>query len=46
MITARFVLLILAFVCFFMSAMQISAPRTDLKGLGLALWVLAEMIRS
>lgn len=45
MITLRLVFMIVAFVCFLLNALGISIPRGNLLGLGLALWILAEMIK-
>lgn len=42
--SVRLVILTLAFVCFFMAAIEVRVQRLELKALGLALWVLAEMI--
>jgi hypothetical protein len=44
MITLRLVLLLLAFVCFALSAMNIPVPRFHLLSAGLALWVLTALI--
>lgn len=50
MTTLRFILMILAFICFFIAALQITAPtqnvpRINLTALGLALWLLAELLK-
>ena len=37
-------LLILAFVCFILSAIGVNAPRVNLLALGLALWVLTLLL--
>lgn len=34
-----FVLLLLALVCFILSALSVSSPKVNLQSLGLALWV-------
>lgn len=45
MITLRLILMILALVCFFLSAVGVSAPRGgNLIAGGLGLWALATMI--
>lgn len=43
-ITLRVILLLLAFVSFVLVALNVSAPRINLTGLGLALVVLAQLI--
>jgi hypothetical protein len=45
MITLRLVLMIVAFVCFLLTGLGVSAPRVNLLGIGLACWILAEMLR-
>jgi hypothetical protein len=45
MVTLRLVLMIAAFICFLLNALNISSPRGNLMGLGLALWVLAVLIQ-
>jgi len=45
MITVRLLLLILAFVCFLLTAIGVSAPRVNFLGAGLALWVLAVLVQ-
>ena len=45
MITLRLVLLITAFISFLLTALNVSAPRVNLLGLGLALWVLAVLVQ-
>ena len=45
MISLRIVLLILALVCFLLAAFEIRPPRLNVVGAGLALWILAELIR-
>jgi len=45
MITIPVVLLILAFVCLALAALQVSPSRVNLIALGLALWVLATMVK-
>jgi hypothetical protein len=44
MITVKLVLMILALLILLLVAAGISAPRLNLLGLGLALWLLATMI--
>lgn len=39
-----FILLLLALVCFVLSAFQVHGPRVYLVGLGLALWVAVPFI--
>lgn len=52
MTTLRFILMILAFVCLFIAALQIGTPmqsnlpRINLTAMGLCLWLLAEMLRN
>lgn len=43
-INLRFVLLFLAFVLFFLAGFNVPAPRLNLIGLGLALWVLSLLV--
>lgn len=38
------VLLLIAFICFVLAAAQAPIPRCNLIGLGLAFWVLTELI--
>jgi hypothetical protein len=38
------ILLVLAFVCFLVSAIGIPVPRVNLVAMGLALWVLSILI--
>ena len=45
MIMARGVLLIAAFICLVLGAVEIRAPRINLVALGLALWLVAEQVR-
>lgn len=45
MITLRLILFILAFICFVLTALGISAPRINLLGAGLAFWILAVMLQ-
>jgi cytochrome b subunit of formate dehydrogenase len=45
MITLRLLLMIVAFIMLLLSGLGISAPRINLQGLGLALWLLAVMIQ-
>ena len=44
MVSARMILLILAFVLFFLAAIGIKHPRVELIGAGLALWVLSLLL--
>lgn len=44
MITVQILLLVLAFVCFLINAIGVSA-RVNLESLGLAFWVLSLLIR-
>lgn len=47
-ITLRLILLILALVCLFLSAFGVSTPplsRVNLMGLGLFLWLFAEVLK-
>jgi hypothetical protein len=39
MMTADFVLILLAFICFVAAALQVSSPRVNLVAAGLACWV-------
>jgi hypothetical protein len=43
-ISLRLILMILGFLCLFLAALQIGAPRVNLQALGLSLWLLAEML--
>lgn len=45
MITLQLLLLILAFVCFVLSALGVPSSRLNLQSLGLALWVVTLIIR-
>jgi hypothetical protein len=45
MITVNLLLMILAAVCFFVSAIAIPVPRVNLIALGLFFWILTAMIR-
>jgi hypothetical protein len=38
------ILLVLAFICFLVTAMGIPVPRVNLVAMGLALWVLSILI--
>jgi len=38
------ILLVLAFICFILAAAQAPIPRANLTALGLALWVLCELL--
>jgi hypothetical protein len=42
--TITFLLLLLAFICFVIAATSIPIPKVNLIGLGLALWVLAQLV--
>ncbi|MFI6296837.1 hypothetical protein ACIBEJ_34970 [Nonomuraea sp. NPDC050790] len=44
MATVTLILLILALACFVLAALNVAAPRLNLLALGLALWVLTEII--
>jgi len=44
-ISLQLILFLLAFVCFVLAALQISAPRINLIALGLALWILGLIVR-
>lgn len=44
MITLRLILYIVAFICFLLTGLGVSAPRVNLLGIGLACWVLAVML--
>lgn len=41
MISARAILMILAIICLFLSALGVNAPRGNLMAAGLTLWALA-----
>lgn len=45
MITLRLVLMILAFICLFLSALNVVAPRLNLMGLGLTFWILGVIVQ-
>jgi hypothetical protein len=45
-ITIRWVLLLLALICFGAAAAGVQTPRVNLVGLGLSLWVLSLLIPS
>ena len=45
MIMARGVLLIAAFICLVLGAVEFRATRINLVALGLALWLVAEQVR-
>ena len=45
MISLRVVLLVLALVSFLLAALEIRPPRLNMLGVGLCLWVLAELVR-
>ena len=40
-VTLQFVLMVLALICFLLSALGVTAPRVELKSAGLFLWALA-----
>jgi hypothetical protein len=44
MVTLDLVLLILALVCFLAAALNVSSPRANLIGAGLALWILSLLL--
>lgn len=44
MVSARMILMILAFVFFVLAALGIKHPRIDMIGAGLALWVLSLLL--
>ena len=44
MMTIDLVLLILALVCFIAAGVNVSSPRLNLVGAGLALWILSLLI--
>jgi hypothetical protein len=44
MISLTLILLVLAFVCFLVSAIGIPVPRVNLVAMGLALWVLSILL--
>lgn len=41
-----FILLLLAFICFMVSAFQVHVPRVYLIGFGLAFWVAVPLIQT
>lgn len=41
-----FVLLLLACVCFVLSAIQVNSPKIYLLGVGLALWVAVPLVQT
>lgn len=43
--TLNLVLLIMALVCLFLAALGVIAPRINLMAMGLAIWLLAELLR-
>jgi hypothetical protein len=45
MITIPAILLVLAFCCLALAALKVATARVDLLALGLALWVLATLVR-
>jgi hypothetical protein len=45
MISLRLILMILGFLCFVLTALNVSTSRVNLLGLGLAFWILAVMIQ-
>lgn len=44
MITVTVILLVFAFVCFTLAALNVPSSRVNLVALGLAFWSLAELI--
>ena len=46
MILARQVLLIAAFVCFVLAVLEVRTPRVNLQAAGLALWLVADQVKS
>ena len=44
MITLKLALMLVAFVCLLLHGLAIQAPRVNLLGLGLALWLLAVIL--
>jgi hypothetical protein len=44
MITLRLLLMIVAFVMLLLSGLGVQAPRINLMGMGLALWLLAVIL--
>jgi hypothetical protein len=45
MVSLRLILLILGLVCLVMAGLGIIAPKVNLQAMGLALWLLAEILR-
>jgi len=45
MISLRMILLVLGFLCLVLAALGVIAPRINLQATGLALWLLAEILR-
>jgi hypothetical protein len=45
MIAVHLVLLLIAFVCLLLAAIEVQTPRINLTALGLALWLLTLIIR-
>lgn len=39
------IIIVLSFVCLLLAAFDVKAPRVNLGWLGLALWVLSQLIR-
>lgn len=44
MISLRIVLLLLAFLCFVLAALEIHAPRVNLTAAGLAFWIVSVLV--
>lgn len=44
MVSVRGLLLVLAFLCFFLAAIGIAVPRVNLIALGLAFWVVTTFV--
>ena len=44
MITLSLVLMLLAFICFVLTAVEVQTPRVNLLALGLALWMLTLLL--
>jgi hypothetical protein len=44
MLSVRILLLLLAFICFVLSALGVPSSRVNLQSLGLALWVVTLLV--
>lgn len=44
MLSLKFVLLLLALICFVLATLEVSAPRVNLTAAGLAFWILSVMV--